>query len=301
MKNNFTKILYIFIIISLLLGLSAFILQFTSKCSNFQKNQNKNQNDPKTFFKNSFGFLVEILKNREWWVCEGTLIGALRFGSNFGKLDSYPEMAVDTDIDIMVRVKNQEDFIKLKNHINKMLKEKGWGSYTAKLNGDYSVEKIVCNPGKTVRMCGYDIHFDIHPYIVDEQDNTVYMDIKSKNENSNSLYPFQKWNGSVKYKGFLVNENGKFLKGKMDNFDINIPYKYMEILSKWNNSEYKPEGLPYPTSNPCVLKNNKWKTHIEKNGIDEDGYKGSYDLTIKDKEILKQYRQNLKNNGYASF
>ena len=37
MKNNFTKILYIFIIISLLLGLVSFILQFTSKCSNFKK------------------------------------------------------------------------------------------------------------------------------------------------------------------------------------------------------------------------------------------------------------------------
>lgn len=299
MNFNISKILYIFIIIFLLIGVVAFILQFTTKKSNFKKDDNLNSSDPKIFFKNSFGFLVEILKNREWWVCEGTLIGALRFGSNFGKLDSYPEMAVDTDIDVMVRVDNKEDFKKFRDYMSSEFKKIGWKTRTGKLNRNYSVEKIVCNPKKTVNLCGYDIHFDIHPYMVDENDNTVYMDIKAKKNKSNDLYPFQNWYGSVKYKGFVVDHDGKFRKGKMDNHDINIPYKYMEILSKWNNSEYKPEGLPYPTSNPCILKGNKWELKGGKE--DWDGYAGHATLSTKDKDILESYKNNLKKLSYASF
>jgi len=41
--------------------------------------------------------------------------------------------------------------------------------------------------------------------------------IKAKDEESKELYPFQGWNGSIKYRGFLVDDNGKFLKGIMDN------------------------------------------------------------------------------------
>lgn len=295
MNFNISKILYIIIIIFLLIGVVAFILQFTTKKSNFKKDANLNSSDPKNFFKNSFGYLVEILKDREWWVCEGTLIGALRFGSNFGKLDTYLEMAVDTDIDIMVRVDNKEDFKQLKKYISSELND--WKTETEKIGGIF--KKIVCSPKKSVNLCGQGIHFDIHPYIVDENDNTVYMDIKAKNEKCEYLYPFQKWNGSVPYYDFIVDKQGKFLKGKIDNYDINIPYKYMEILSKWNGGEYKPEGLPYPTSNPCILKGTKWELKGGKE--DWDGYAGHATLNTKDKNILESYKNNLKKQNCASF
>jgi len=85
----------------------------------------------------------------------------------------------------------------------------------------------------------------------------------------------------------------------MDNYVINIPYKFMEILSKWNNAEYKDEGLAYPTSNPCVLKGNIWELTGGKE--DWDGYTGSFDMNIEDKNILELYKTNLKKKGFACF
>ena len=78
-------------------------------------------------------------------------------------------------------------------------------------------------------------------------------------------YPFQHWGGSVDYKGFIVDENGKFIKTKFLDMDLNCPYKYMEIISNWNENEYgNGSDIHLPRSN-CEINKNELKL-IKVNG-----------------------------------
>ena len=247
-------------------------------------------------FRNIHHFLNDI--GVEWWPVEGTLIGLLRLGNVFGNIGQKIVIS-DSDIDIFVRFDKDEDWDAFKTNVNHFLvKEK---SFTECKHGidnlvkfDGKNNKYKCHTDKYVPgdcdICDDDIHIDFHRYIVNESENMVYMHDMCKDGTSClEKYPFQKWNGYVRYKGFIVDENKKFLKTKCLDMDINCPYKFLELLSDWNDNEYGDgSDIHIPRGN-CIYDKNTKEIHN--------------DNTFSNKELkmMCEYGKYLHDQGYASF
>jgi hypothetical protein len=276
-----------------------------------------NSYDSKKVWQHAFRKMHKALEKEkyEWWPCEGTLIGPLRFGSNFGKLSDHDELCVDVDIDLMVRVKDKNEYEKLCKYLTYEFR-KHWIPSYADIGTDLQMfklnlrnKKYLCSDVfKTFGQSYYDIHFDIHPYMVDTKKNITYCSKKCIESNKTcNGFPFQYWGGTVPYNGFIRTPDGNFLKGRMDDLDISIPYKYMEILGHWNNGEYKKETLYRPVLNSCMFstKTNIWEINNFTPTFNTDhadgGWNGSLILSEQNKKELHNYRKNLRKNNYATF
>lgn len=240
---------------------------------------------------------------REWWPTEGTLLGIIRWGDNFGELDGGT-IATDVDIDVMIRVDDDEEWEQVRNELSaRFLKKMGWTHCNVrKVNGISKSRKpkLTCyTPHDFGALCGpdSDIHVDIHRYMVDEKSNIIYTDrgCDVKPHLCKKKYPFQAWGGVAPYRGLIVNDNGEFSKAKFNSMDVPCPYMYDEILSKWNGNEYgSGKTLHIPAGQICLDigngKNNifTWK----KNG---------FDITGNDWTTLCKSAKKLESEGYASF
>lgn len=244
--------------------------------------------------------IVNFLNNLglEWWPVEGTLIGMLRMGNVFGNLGKKLVIS-DSDIDLFIRFDKDQDWIKFKKDVNNFLvKQKNFikcvNSNSELVTFNNKSNKLSCHTGKYItdscKISDGDIHIDFHRYIVNEKENLVYMNEMCKDGIScNEKYPFQKWNGYVNYKGFIVDENKNFLKTKFLDIDINCPYKYIELLSNWNNNEYgNGSDIHLPRGN-CIY--DKQLEEITNNNT----------FTEKELKMICEKSKFLHNNGYASF
>jgi hypothetical protein len=242
-----------------------------------------------------FSYLNTLKKEKiikEWWPTEGTLIGILRYGQTFYTLDNIIHGS-DSDIDVMIRINSEEHWNKIQNMIKNHLTniDNDWTVCNEHSLSDKHnrLEKLTCDTnlmwGKYVEGGNSNIHVDIHSYYVDELKNLVYINDDS---NNNIDYPFQKWNGSIKYKNFLVDDNGLFRKALFNNIEVPCPYKYIDIITKWNNNEYDADTIHIPRGN-LIYKDNLW---LE----DKDNY-----LSEDAKIILKNKAIELNKKGYASF
>ena len=233
--------------------------------------------------------------NLEWWPTEGTLIGCLRWGSNFGMTENGA-LVTDTDIDVMVRVKDDQNWQVVKKEIEKRLKtlDPEWIKFESH-NHDIGISrepKFSCYYNKRWGSKCYgndDIHVDIHSYMVDEKNNRIFMDsVCNGNDKCANKYPFQKWGGFAPYRGLIVDKNGSFKKCKFGDMILNCPYQSRKLLSNWNDNEYGTgNDLHLPRGN-CVFKNSRWKLTDNK-------------LSDIDKQKLKNIAKELHDNGFESF
>ena len=233
--------------------------------------------------------------NLEWWPTEGTLIGCLRWGSNFGMTENGM-LVTDTDIDLMVRVKDDQNWQVVKKEIEKRLKtlDPEWIKFESH-NHDIGISrepKFSCYYNKRWGLKCYgneDIHVDIHSYMVDEKNNRIFMDpVCNGNNKCANKYPFQKWGGFAPYRGLIVDDKGLFKKCKFGNMILNCPYQSRKLLSNWNDNEYGTGGdLHLPRGN-CVLKNSCWKN-------------GDNILSSTDKLRLKNIAKELYDQEFESF
>jgi hypothetical protein len=232
-------------------------------------------------------------KKYEWWPTEGTLIGLLRWGSNFGKVDAGI-IVTDTDIDVMIRVKDGDDWNRIKQEIEEELKKSPlWTSFKthpvpgmktdrSKFTAYTNTKFDSCRDGN--------IHVDIHSYMVDEEENIAYVNPKCKKEGfCKGVYPFQVWQGVAPYRGLIVDEDGKFGKVKFNEMSLPCPHRYLELLGKWNNHEYGSDesalGMPI---GGCTLRRGKWRS------VD-------YSLSHSDRDRVHNSTEALKEKGYKSF
>jgi glycosyl transferase family 25 len=233
--------------------------------------------------------------NLEWWPTEGTLIGCLRWGSNFGMTENGM-LVTDTDIDLMVRVKDDQNWQVVKKEIEKRLKtlDPEWIKFESH-NHDIGISrepKFSCYYNKRWGLKCYgndDIHVDIHSYMVDEKNNRIFMDpVCNGNDKCANKYPFQKWGGYAPYRGLIVDDKGLFKKCKFGNMTLNCPYQSIKLLSNWNDKEYGTgDDLHLPRGN-CVFKNSCWKN-------------GDNTLSSTDKLRLKNIAKKLHDGGFESF
>lgn len=233
--------------------------------------------------------------SREWWPTEGTLIGMLRWGDNFGYLRDGL-LTTDTDIDIMVRVESEKDWETLKTIIERTLFKDPMWKTSKSHNHDIGITRkpkftiySKYQFGKNCYGGESDLHIDIHSYFVNEKLNRVSMDMDCMEnpQKCSQRYPFQHWGGAVSYRGFIVDENGKFGKVLFDGKSVPCPYLFKTILSNWNGKEYEESDLHIPVGN-CISKNKEWvqnKYHVDKN----------------DKKILCEKAFQLNKLGYESF
>ena len=116
-KENIETRLYI-ISVSILIALSVIIYQKMASRQNFT-----NSHSSITSYNKAANQIFTVLDdlNLEWWPTEGTLIGCLRWGSNFGMTENGM-LVTDTDIDVMVRVKDDQNWQVVKKEIEKRLK-----------------------------------------------------------------------------------------------------------------------------------------------------------------------------------
>jgi glycosyltransferase involved in cell wall biosynthesis len=205
-------------------------------------------------------------------------------------------LVTDTDIDLMVRVKDDQNWQVVKKEIEKRLKtlDPEWIKFESH-NHDIGISrepKFSCYYNKRWGLKCYgndDIHVDIHSYMVDEKNNRIFMDpVCNGNDKCANKYPFQKWGGYAPYRGLIVDDKGLFKKCKFGNMTLNCPYQSIKLLSNWNDKEYGTgDDLHLPRGN-CVFKNSCWKN-------------GDNTLSSTDKLRLKNIAKKLHDGGFESF
>ena len=291
-KENNESRLYM-ISVSILIALSVIIIyQEMAPRQNFT-----NSHSLITSYNKAANQIFTVLDdlNLEWWPTEGTLIGCLRWGSNFGMTENGV-LVTDTDIDIMVRVQDDQNWQVVKKEIEKRLKtlDPEWIKFESH-NHDIGISrepKFSCYYNKRWGLDCYgndDIHVDIHSYMVDEKNNSIFMDpVCNGNNKCVNKYPFQKWGGFAPYRGLIVDDKGLFKKCKFGNMTLNCPYQSRKLLSNWNDNEYGTgEDLHLPRGN-CVFKNSCWTN-------------GDNILSSTDKLRLKNIAKKLHDEGFESF
>lgn len=233
----------------------------------------------------------------EWWPTEGTLIGILRYGGNFGKLPSIGYIATDTDIDIMVRAESDEQWKKLSKILTQKIKTlpgfKSCRMLTAAKQKNV-LDKITCYTDDYIftsqqNQPGFDIHTDIHRYLVNEKDNYAYTNSSLQGQ----YYPFQHWNNKIPYRGFICDKNANFKKGLFNSIDVPCPLRATRILQHWNGGEYSAGQIAIPAGG-IVKRGDVYKfVNNEK--------EGSLPINDFDRKYLKNIGKKLHDRGYESF
>ena len=222
----------------------------------------------------------------EWWPTEGTLIGILRYGSNFARNDlSFAPLGTDLDIDVMVRIDDDQDWKDLRSTIKEKLDLAGWT--TCQNQGVEGSEdgKLTCNTFHTVdsELWIEPLHLDLHRYMVDSTENLAFM-TRTKTHG----YPFQYWGNSIKYRGGLVDDHGRFGVALYDDTPVPCPLNALELLSHWNNGEYS--NIRWPFGGCTKSKNDRLI-----------GHENPIKLNNEDERILREIWDQLYQKGYVSF
>lgn len=290
-KENYNKKLYILSVLILILLVLSIIFDDNHRRETLVSSHSLIK-DYNSAAKQIFTIMNEL--NLEWWPTEGTLIGCLRWGSNFGMTENGMH-ASDTDIDIMVRVKDDQNWQVIKKEIEKRLKTQDpeWIKFESH-NHNIGISrdpKFSCYYNKRwgSKCRNDDIHVDIHSYMVDEKNNHIFMDpVCNGNDKCANKYPFQKWGGFAPYRGLIVDKNGLFKKCKFGDMILNCPYQAIKLLSNWNDNEYGTgDDLHLPRGN-CIFKNSCWKLTDN-------------NLSNIDKQKLKNIAKKLHDQGFESF
>ena len=233
----------------------------------------------------------------EWWPTEGTLIGILRYGGNFGKLPSIGYIATDTDIDIMVRAESDQQWEELVGILSKKITSLPGYKRCDRMVAAEQVnvfDKLTCYTNdyifvSDIKQGYYDIHTDIHRYLVNETENYAYTNTSTEG----LYYPLQYWKNRIPYRGMVCDEQGNFKKALFNTVVVPCPFKAAEILQNWNGGEYSSSEIAMPAGG-IIKKDNHYKW------IDNEK-EGTFYLNKYDKDYLKKITKKLFDRGYESF
>lgn len=286
--NN--KIVALFLIISI--SLILIIL-----CIKSRENIHENY-DPYKYYNKAISNVIETLNELEleWWLTEGTLIGALRYGGNFGQLSNF-EQAVDSDIDVMVRAHSQEHWKILAPIIGQKLLDLGWGYYkiTHTENQTEFNDKLYVSFSLKNIIGPFDLHADIHMYQVDENKNIAHTLDKCRDLTKKypKLYPFGNWGGRVPYKGFIVDDKGNLGKCLHNGKIANCPFQAVEFL----NGHYGKES---EKSDTCIP-NEKIEAFTRKSLLEKFKWEKSPKFTIQDLYCIYNRVRDIHERGFQSY
>ena len=189
-----------------------------------------------------------------WWVVEGTLAGALRWGNNIG-FTSKNIALTDTDIDVMIEIKDEEDWIRMKKTLKtnflKNVHSYNWrwtecNSYNHNIAPIRKYPKFKCKTsvssfsGSGTKGMTGSVHLDLHSYFVSQKLNKIATDPACFRNPSlcKKKWPFQYWGGIAPYRGLIVNTNGQFSKVKYGSQVVRAAFDSVKLISAWNNGEY---------------------------------------------------------------
>ncbi len=184
-------------------------------------------------YQNAFDDVCRVMSAQKnpWWLTEGTLIWSLRYGKNFP-----PELVdrVDDDIDIMLETQSHEQWMRLSQQIAEQLIALGW----------HGLNRRSTSPRKYTRKDKMQLfyrkgiwltHVDIHNYIVDEKNQTVFSNGQKED------YPFEYWQGRAPL-ALIKPFKSCLAYGKV----LQCPANPHELLAHWHGNEYDGSPLAYP-------------------------------------------------------
>jgi len=262
----------------------------------YYKNQKGGtKNNLHILMRNATNDLIDVLnsiQDLKWFFIEGTLLSVLRYGDTFGKIGNRLNL-VDGDIDVMIIVKNQSDWLNKSRLISDELKKKRWNC-----NGNYINTHITDPAFKGAKnisrndkvTCYYHTksHYSITPWtdihsLIDDGTNNLYVHEEDLLNNV-SNWPFKNYGGSIT-RDIIYPLRNTFYNGKK----VTIPNKFIELLLNWNNSEYSSGCVlfPYPIKSKHEWYN-YFRDYLESN-LTEEELKG-----------IVKYSVNLNNKGLPS-
>jgi len=269
--------------------------------------------------------------NIVWWTIEETLMGLLRWGSNFG-LTSHQAFMTDNAIYIMVQIENESNW----NHIQATL-QKRWAkgnlgsnsnsNYSAKTRKDWSWQG--CQPYQRQKLgvpgrrrpqltCftstvfsttdsvdktdnniigeGREevVHIDFHTYVVSNDSKTIAMDsiCLERPSQCKLRWPFQAWGGAAPFRGLIVDEKGDFARVKMGpNMVWKSAHNVSSLMKLWNNREYDMKTLHLPPTAYCLARTKEWPMYRPQ----------TPELSPEDILILCEESLQLYQDGYMSW
>jgi len=185
---------------------------------------------------------VSRLLEADFWPVEGSLVGILRYGATNGDLGEGKFDMVDDDIDFMVGVKTETDWIVLVPRLLASLTSKGWAdcvlSSTEQHLESRRMDRLRCFKGGLLSR--FLIKVDLHSCIVMKEDgvafNHKWVD-KETGQLSYGGYPFEAWGGLLP-----LNLIYPLNRCKCYNRVLSCPNKPVALLKKWNNYEYDRAG-----------------------------------------------------------
>ena len=211
----------------------------------------------------------------KWFLCEGTLISALRWGEHCHQFKSGKKNFVDGDTDVYI-ITEKNETPNIISSIGNILKKSGWSEPKDRGDGIFVSYSPVRYPTRSCKLDSptkkfyVDIHvmhpvpggFEVgkmkHLWKYFLQDGILPYDV---------IYPLAKcsWGGGL----------------------ANAPAKYLETLAKWNGNEYGSS-------------NTMWKP-IERVLATGDWFNCECNLSTHDVAEIKESIQLLKNRGLAAF
>ncbi len=170
-----------------------------------------------------------------FWLTEGTLIWALRYGTNH---PTDIEDVVDDDVDVMVEVASEAHWQTLSDRITRLLLERGWCGANRRSTSPVKgmrVDKLqIFKPGMPFQRT----HVDLHSYIRDDERRVAL------SHGDPSAYPFQAWHGAMPLD--LIHP---MVVCACYGRSVPCPRRAVHILENWHAREYagSPIALPRRT------------------------------------------------------
>lgn len=167
-----------------------------------------------------------------FWITEGTLIGALRYGCN------HPEDIddiIDDDIDIMIEVESHKAWMNLAEKISRKLALVDWKCsvpYSTSQTKGARPDKLQCRKCKSWTRR---THVDFHSYLVDQERGGGYT------HEEDNTYPFQRWGGYVPLELIMPLKSCLYYDRK-----IPCPQDSLEILKHWDDGQYEKGWIALP-------------------------------------------------------
>ncbi len=293
---SFLSFLSIILIFLILLIIS--ILLTNSKKSNKKKCHKNKKIQNLEFYqkmndslKKTHTFLNTYCKDRKWFLSDGLLISALRYGDicfEFEKLGIYCN---DNDIDIYIQVDSKEDWLKLYDQFNKYFSE-------YKL---FDKEDFDSYPAFQTARKDYKINITY--------DTTILLDIMPYYVENNKIYygfPNSKWSNQDYVKNYSkdiiydqeVVKNNQMSQVLLNELIFPAPYDACRFLEKQRNYLYsKNSNIELPAGGWIFTGDRTTKNFYNKS-VEEYN---KVELTENDLKLLKKIQKKLDKCGYASF
>eukprot|EP00929_Paragymnodinium_shiwhaense_P123897 TRINITY_DN9836_c0_g2_i1.p1 TRINITY_DN9836_c0_g2~~TRINITY_DN9836_c0_g2_i1.p1 ORF type:complete len:653 (-),score=158.56 TRINITY_DN9836_c0_g2_i1:89-2047(-) len=228
---------------------------------------------------------LERVAPRAWFLLEGTMIGALRFGENCHMLQSGKKAFADSDMDVCVIVSGKDKKDAIAQEIWKILEPSNW---TKPTKGDSGIWSLISTPRIPKASCTdsslqtVDFHVDIH-YLFQEGErltpdpgysriwSNFFFSRKSEELPSDVILPLRqcRWGKGTAY----------------------VPNQYIRVLTHWSSTDDTPGEY-----GSC---DTLWRP-LEEKLATADNFACRCELSEADDKEIRDTIKKLEANGYAS-